>query len=65
MTTCDIVAKDQQPDYQTARKYWNKLKGRQDREISESVTKCPRLKSPAVRQESAEQEMTCSASTAA
>lgn len=30
----------QQPDYQTARKYWNKLKGRLDKEGSESVTNC-------------------------
>lgn len=34
----------QQPDYQTARKYWNKLKERLKREGSESVTKCHRLK---------------------
>lgn len=37
----------QQPDYQTARKYWNKLKGRLDKEGSESVTSCHRLKLPA------------------
>jgi DNA-damage-inducible protein D len=37
----------QQPDYQTARKYWNKLKGRLDKEGSESVTNCHRLKLPA------------------
>jgi DNA-damage-inducible protein D len=36
-----------QPDYQTARKYWNKLKGRLDKEGSESVTNCHRLKLPA------------------
>ena len=34
----------QQPDYQTARKYWNKLKERLGKEGSESVTKCHRLK---------------------
>jgi hypothetical protein len=41
----DIVqALIQQPDYQTARKYWNKLKERLKKEGSESVTKCHRLK---------------------
>lgn len=41
----DIVqALIQQPDYQTARKYWNKLKERLRKEGSESVTKCNRLK---------------------
>ena len=34
----------QQQDYQTARKYWNKLKERLKKEGSESVTKCHRLK---------------------
>lgn len=34
----------QQPDYQTARKYWNKLKQRLTKEGSESVTNCHRLK---------------------
>ncbi len=34
----------QQPDYQTARKYWNKLKERLRKEESESVTNCHRLK---------------------
>jgi hypothetical protein len=34
----------QQPDYQTARKYWNKLKERLKKEGSESVTICHRLK---------------------
>lgn len=34
----------QQPDFQTARKYWNKLKTRLNAEGSESVTKCHRLK---------------------
>ena len=34
----------QQPDYQTARKYWNKLKERLKKEGSQSVTKCNRLK---------------------
>ena len=37
----------QQPDYQTARKYWNKLKERLDKEGSQSVTNCHRLKLPA------------------
>jgi len=37
----------QQPDYQTARKYWNKLKGRLGKEGSQSVTDCHRLKLPA------------------
>jgi hypothetical protein len=37
----------QQPDYQTARKYWNKLKERLVKEGSESVTNCHRLKLPA------------------
>ena len=44
----DIVAAlIQQPDYQTARKYWNKLKERLKKEGSESVTKCHQLKLPA------------------
>ncbi len=34
----------QQADYQTARKYWNKLKERLVKEGSQSVTKCHRLK---------------------
>ena len=34
----------QQADYQTARKYWNKLKERLGKEGSESVTNCHRLK---------------------
>jgi hypothetical protein len=34
----------QQPDYQTARKYWNKLKERLKKEGSESVTDCHQLK---------------------
>ena len=34
----------QQPDYQTSRKYWNKLKERLKKEGSESVTNCHRLK---------------------
>lgn len=33
-----------QPDYQTARKYWNKLAQRLKNEGSEAVTKCHRLK---------------------
>lgn len=37
----------QQSDYQTARKYWNKLKERLSKEGSESVTNCHRLKLPA------------------
>jgi DNA-damage-inducible protein D len=37
----------QQSDYQTARKYWNKLKQRLDKEGSQSVTICHRLKLPA------------------
>lgn len=37
----------QQADYQTARKYWNKLKERLDKEGSQSVTNCHRLKLPA------------------
>ena len=34
----------QQDDYQTARKYWNKLKQRLSKEGSQSVTDCHRLK---------------------
>jgi hypothetical protein len=34
----------QQSDYQTARKYWNKLRERLEKEGSESVTNCHRLK---------------------
>jgi len=37
----------QQPDFQTARKYWNKLKERLGKEGSEPVTNCHRLKLPA------------------
>ncbi|QEM67186.1 Bro-N domain-containing protein [Geobacter sp. FeAm09] len=37
----------QQPDYQTARKYWNKLKERLNREGSQTVTDCHQLKLPA------------------
>lgn len=36
-----------QSDHQTARKYWNKLKSRLDKEGSQSVTNCHRLKLPA------------------
>ncbi|MGA8514593.1 MAG: Bro-N domain-containing protein, partial [Burkholderiaceae bacterium] len=36
-----------QADYQTARKYWNKLKERLSKEGSQSVTNCHRLKLPA------------------
>ncbi len=39
-----IQALTQQPDFQTARKYWNKLKERLKKEGSESVTNCHRLK---------------------
>ena len=34
----------QQPDFQIARKYWNKLKERLKAEGSESVTNCHQLK---------------------
>jgi hypothetical protein len=34
----------QQPDYQTARKYWNKLKERLGKEGNQSVTNCHQLK---------------------
>ncbi len=37
----------QQPDFQMARKYWNKLKERLNKEGSETVTKCHQLKMPA------------------
>ena len=36
-----------QADFQTARKYWNQLKRRLEKEGSESVTACHRLKLPA------------------
>ena len=39
-----IAALLQQPDYQTARKYWNKLKERLKKEGSQSVTDCHQLK---------------------
>lgn len=39
-----IAALIQQPTHQTARKYWNKLKERLNKEGSQSVTKCHRLK---------------------
>ena len=39
-----IAALIQQPDYQTARKYWKVLKGRLDKEGSEVVTNCYQLK---------------------
>lgn len=39
-----IAALVQQPDYQTARKYWNKLKERLKKEGSQSVTNCHQLK---------------------
>src|SRR3990170_4917648 len=45
LSVVDIIqALIQQPDYQTARKYWNKLKGRLKQEGSQSVTNCHRLK---------------------
>ena len=41
----DIVAAlIQQPDHQKARNYWKVLKNRLNKEGSESVTKCNRLK---------------------
>lgn len=41
----DIVAAlIEQPNFQTARKYWNQLKKRLIKEGSESVTNCHRLK---------------------
>lgn len=44
----DIVqALTQQPNYQTARKYWNKLKERLAKEGSQLVTNCHQLKMPA------------------
>lgn len=33
-----------QPDFKTARKYWNKLKERLNKEGSQSVTNCHQLK---------------------
>ena len=39
-----IQALTQQPDYQKARKYWNKLKERLKKEGSQSVTNCHQLK---------------------
>lgn len=39
-----IQALIQQPDYYTARKYWNKLKERLKKEGSQSVTNCHQLK---------------------
>ena len=43
-----IAALLQQPDYQTARKYWNKLKSRLKKEGSQLVTDCHQLKLEAV-----------------
>ncbi len=37
----------QQPDFQAARNYWKVLKNRLNKEGSQSVTKCNRLKLPA------------------
>jgi len=42
-----IAALIGQPDYQTARKYWNKLKERLKKEGCQSVTNCHQLKLPA------------------
>lgn len=39
-----IAALIQQPDYQAARNYWKVLKNRLNKEGSETVTKCNRLK---------------------
>ena len=39
-----IQALTQQANYQTARKYWNKLKERLKKEGSETVTNCHQLK---------------------
>jgi DNA-damage-inducible protein D len=39
-----MTALIQQPDYQTARKYWNKLKERLKKEGNQSVTNCHQLK---------------------
>jgi hypothetical protein len=39
-----VAALTQQPDYQTARKYWNKLSERLKKEGSQSVTNCHQLK---------------------
>ena len=39
-----IRALIQQPDFQSARKYWNKLKERLNKEGSETVTDCHRFK---------------------
>jgi DNA-damage-inducible protein D len=43
-----IAALIQQPDYQAARKYWNKLKERLKKEGSQTVTNCHQLKLPGV-----------------
>ena len=37
----------QQPDFQAARKYWNKLKERLNKEGSQVVTDCHQFKLPA------------------
>lgn len=39
-----VAALIQQPDFQTARKYWNKLKERLKKERSQTVTNCHQLK---------------------
>jgi len=43
-----LAALIQQPDFQTARKYWNKLKERLKKEGNESVTNCHQLKFEAI-----------------
>ena len=43
----DIIRVLTQSDFQTARKYWNKLKERLVKEGSQSVTNCHQLKMPA------------------
>ena len=46
LSVVDVVqALTDQPNFQTARKYWNKLKERLKREGSESVTNCHQLTS--------------------
>ena len=49
----------QQPDYQAARKYWNKLKERLGKEGSQLVTNCHQLKMTA---EDGKQRLTDAAS---
>ena len=47
LSIVDVCAVLTDNDYQTARKYWNKLKQRLNEEGSELVTNCHRLKMPA------------------